>query len=295
MQRFFRQTGWILILNTVIHGAFLLSIHRYGNVLHDQTCKSLVPRVDRDNDKTAIILSGSSTIANGINPQRIGQECNYQVVNIAEPANSPTRNYFTLLKIIRPGDIVVQSFDPWIYLERYASIHDERVLNQSLSAKASLLHNTIKPRSLISIIQTHYASIVNYALMRIDLTKSTRIEQYSCLNRSYQPDTRLVDFFAQPKVDLHQAQKLAEIKELCSNVGAEFILVYPPKSQRYLAESARTEHLLSTTIKTIELPEPLTYDSAFLADDFHLNCQGNTKYTKYLLDLINKENALQQP
>ena len=131
--------------------------------------------------------------------------------------------------------------------------------------------------------------------MRIGIEKTFRIKQYYCLDRDYHRDTRLKDFFDQPVIDLNQIQKLIEIRDLCGSVGAEFILVYPPKSQRYLNQSTNTEYLLSTTIGAIEPPEPLAYDTTLLADDFHPNCQGNTKFTNHLTNLISGNHALQQP
>jgi hypothetical protein len=291
MKRFLANFALVAGAFLVLHVSAMLVIHFASAVLHDEICAWKAPVFARQ-DTATVILSGSSTLTVNVIPDSMRKALNMPVISIAKPANSPARNHNALRKLIRPGDIVIQSFDPWIYLTQYSAVHDERMVTLSLRDKLRLHEHPIRSFGLFSQVKSHYTTVLSLLFHRLKPQKAIASNPHHCLDQAYEPSPRLASCFEGPRVDSKQLEHLREIHELCEEHGATLLVTYPPKSSKYFAASQQAEALVSEAMDVFQMPAPTQYDLTFLADDFHLNCQGRSMYTNHLISRVRASRTL---
>ena len=231
MKRFLSNFAAVAGAFLVLHGSAMLVIHLAGPVLHDELCAWKAPDFAR-RDTATVILSGSSTITVNVIPDSMRKALNMPVISIAKPANSPARNHHVLRKLIRPGDIVIQSFDPWIYLTQYSAVHDERMVTLSMRDKLRLHEHPIRSFGLFSQVKSHYTTVLSLLFHWLKPKKAIASNPHRCLDQAYKPSPRLSSCFEDPRVDSKQLEHLLKIHELCKVQGATLLVTYPPKSSK---------------------------------------------------------------
>lgn len=291
MKRFLANFALVAGAFLVLHVSAMLVIHLASPALHDELCAWKAPVFARQ-DTATVILSGSSTLTVNVIPDSMRKALKMPVISIAKPANSPARNHNALRKLIRPGDIVIQSFDPWIYLTQYSAVHDERMVTLSLRDKMRLHEHPIRSFGLFSQVKSHYTTVLSLLFHRIKPQKAIASNPHHCLDQAYEPSPRLASCFEDPRVDSKQLEHLRKIHELCEEHDATLLVTYPPKSSKYFAASQQAEALVSVAMDVFQMPAPIQYDPTFLADDFHLNCQGRSMYTNHLISRVRASRTL---
>lgn len=243
-------------------------------------------------EEPCIFLSGSSTIKYGCDPEQLERLTGTPVVLCASDAYSPARNYFDLVDRVNPGDMVIQSFDPWVYTQAYCSIHTERLITLPAHNRLKLGQVDLFPQSLLQQNQR-----VMGLLWDLIFPVRRPSPQHQCKDASYRPSDRLEASTRHPRLDDFQLSFLDSLDYLCKSRNATLILVTPPRTARYyqfsnLLDSLIFSHHSSTTDDVIQFHNT---DTTLFADDTHLNCKGIFWFTDQLAHHITQVNALQQP
>jgi len=285
MTRFLRQIALFGSLFLLLHVAGVGTIHQLGPTLHDVICESKAPTFVRQ-DTPTVILSGSSTLAVNVASEQIHDSLGMPVLTIAKPAHSPARNFHALEKLVREGDIVIQSFDPWIYLTTYSAIHDERMVALPAAYKWRLHNHPVRRLSPFVQVAKHYAAVLSIPFHALKSNRPIEGHRHACLDKSYAPSHRLLGCFQNPTLDATQIEHVRKLHALCHARGATLLLTYPPKSARYLATSEEADRLVQEALHPFATPTPMEYDLEDMADDFHLNCQGAMTFTNHLISRV---------
>ena len=276
-----------LILNSLPH----ILIAEFKRDLHNLWCDKNRMDLGRP-DVPCIFLSGSSTIKYGCDPKQLEQSTGTPVVLCASDAYSPARNYFDLVHVVNSGDVVIQSFDPWIYTQAYCSIHTERLITLPAHNRLKLGQVDLFPQSLLQQNQ----KVVG--LLR-DLIFPVRrpSPQHQCKDASYRPSVRLEACTRHPRIDDFQLSFLDSLDYLCKSRNATLILVTPPRTTRYYELSNLLDSLVFSHYSYIidDVIQFHNTDTTLFADDVHLNCKGTHWFTDQLAQHITQLNALQQP
>lgn len=292
MTRFLRQIASFGSLFFLLHVVGVGTIHQLGPTLHDVICESKAPTFARQ-DTPSVILSGSSTLAVNVETDLLRDSLGMPVLSIAKPAHSPARNHHALEKLVREGDIVIQSFDPWIYLTSYSAIHDERMIALPVADKLRLHDHPVRSLGPFAQVSKHYSALLSIPFHALKSNRPIEGHRHACLDKSYSPSTRLLGCFQGPELDATQLEYIRKLHGLCQARGATLLLTYPPKSARYLATSEEADRLVQEALYPLITPPPMEYNLEDMADDFHLNCQGAVTFSNHLISRVRSATTVQ--
>lgn len=259
--------------------------------LHNLWCAK--NRMDlRRPEESCIFLSGSSTIKYGCDPEQLERLTGTPVLLCASAAYSPARNYFDLVDMVNPGDVVIQSFDPWIYTQAYCSIHTERLITLPALNRLKLGQAELFPQSLLQ----QNKRVIKFLFSCLFPVRPSAPQHY-CKDASYRPTDRLEAYTRDLRLDDFNLSFIDSLDYLCTSRNAKLILVTPPKTTRYYHFSNPLESRISATLTSVadDVIQFHNTDSSFFADDIHLNCKGRSWFTDQLAHHITQVNALQQP
>ena len=259
--------------------------------LHNLWCAK--NRMDlRRPEESCIFLSGSSTIKYGCDPEQLERLTGTPVALCASDAYSPARNYFDLVDLVNPGDMVIQSIDPWVYTQAYCSIHTERLITLPAHNRLKLGQVDLFPQSLLQqnqrVIELLFSCLFPFR---------PSAPQHQCKDASYRPSDRLEACTNDPVLDEFQLTFIDSLNHLCTSRNAALILVTIPRTARYNEHSNILDSLVCSQYPSItnQVIQFHNSDTTLFADDTHLNCKGTNWFTDQLAHHITQVNALQQP
>ena len=291
MTRFLRQIASFGSLFLLLHVVGVGTIHQLGPTLHDVICESKAPTFARQ-DTPSVILSGSSTLAVNVESGLLRDSLGMPVLSIAKPAHSPARNHHALEKLVREGDIVIQSFDPWIYLTGYSTIHDERMIALLVADKLRLHDHPVRSLGPFAQVSKHYAALLSIPFHALKSNRPIEGHRHACLDKFYSPSARFwVVFKAQNSMPLNSSMSASS--KGCARHAVPPSADIPSQSARYLATSEEADRLVQAALHPLTTPTPMEYDLEDMADDFHLNCQGAVTFSNHLISRVRSVTSAQ--
>ena len=275
------------------------------NYLHDADRYKWIEKLNNDSIN---ILAGSSSVRYGLSCRVLNSlSANNSIyVNIAMDARDPIQTYFILKNLdLDSINEIYFGLDPWIYTKRYYK-HRNNYLYLDFTFFECMRYWEEHDRSLFT---KRYKSLFNY-MFNISPQKNVENTEipddygsvsYHGININF---NTIEDFFQLEKYGWSNLQfkYLRKIASLCEKKQIKHYLFVPPKrsdwSKVYKKKYTKTLEAYKKKLFDYDVENPIfgTFnildnkgDSILFAEAYHLNEEGQIKFSKLFYELSIKQ------